>query len=307
MNLLLTGAFKYSEEQLYIIRLLGFDIAFVQDERATLNIDVSDTAVVVCNGLFLYNDITEFKNLKFIQLTSAGLDRVPVKYIEEHGINLFNAAGVYSVPMAEWVILKILEIYKQSRQFYEAQAVNKWQKRNGLLELAGKTAAIIGFGSVGMEIAKRLNAFGVHITGVDTRGIEAEEACLAEGFCKPFELDSVLGKSDIVILTLPLNEYTRHLMNSGRFAAMKQESVLINVSRGGVIDEAALIENLKAGKFLGAALDVFEEEPLQADNALWDFGNLIITPHNSYVSEKTNERLFSLIVSNLSKIAKADA
>src|SRR5690606_16220867 len=119
MKLLLTGAFKYSEEQLDSLKSLGYEILFIQDERVPLEVDVSDVDAVVCNGLFLYNDIKKFKNLKFIQLTSAGLDRVPLDYIKDQGIKIFNARGVYSVPMAEWVVLKILEIYKKSRKFYE--------------------------------------------------------------------------------------------------------------------------------------------------------------------------------------------
>ena len=118
-KLLLTGAFKYSREQLSNLEYLGYEIVFVQDERKTLNIDVSDINAVVCNSLFLYNDIKEFKKLRIIQLTSAGLDRVPLDYINEKGVQLFNARGVYSIPMAEWAILKTLEIYKKSRVFYK--------------------------------------------------------------------------------------------------------------------------------------------------------------------------------------------
>lgn len=301
MKLLLTGAFKYTGEQLKIIKTLGYDIVFIQDERIRLEADVAGIEAVVCNSLFLYNDIAGFKNLKYIQLTSAGLDRAPVEFIKKHGIKLFNAAGVYSIPMAEWAVLKILEIYKKSQLFYEMQKERKWVKQSGIFELAGKTAVIIGFGSVGQETAKRLKAFGVKIIGVEPRMLEAGEACLADGVCMPSEIDTVLGSGDIVILTLPLSEHTAHLMNSCRFEAMKQDSVLINVSRGGVIDETALRDNLQKGKFLGAALDVFEEEPIPENSDLWDYERLIITPHNSFVSDKINERLFELIEKNLAK------
>lgn len=294
-KLLLTGAFKYNQEQLSNLEHLGYEIVFVQDERKTLNIDVSDIDAVVCNSLFLYNDIKEFKNLRTIQLTSAGLDRVPLDYINEKGIQLFNASGVYSIPMAEWAILKILEIYKKSRIFYKNQEQHKWEKQRDLLELTDKTAAIIGYGNVGTEIAKRLKAFGTNVISVDRRIKEdeyANESVLIDN------LDVALVKSDIIILTLPLTDETKHLINEEKIKVMKDNAVLINVSRGGIIDEIALIESLNKDKFLGLALDVFEEEPLNA-SPLWDCENVIITPHNSFVSDKVNERLFELMIKNL--------
>ena len=295
-KLLLTGAFKYNQEQLSNLENLGYEIVFVQDERKTLNIDVSDIDTVVCNSLFLYNDITEFKNLRTIQLTSAGLDRVPLDYIKEKRIQLFNASGVYSIPMAEWAVLKILEIYKKSRQFYKNQDEHKWEKQRELLELTDKTTAIIGYGSVGTEIAKRLKSFGVNIISVDMRVKEDEyvnESILIDN------LNDALEKSDVIILTLPLTVETKYLINEEKIKVMKDNAVLINVSRGGIIDETALIESLNKDKFLGVALDVFEEEPLN-ESPLWDFENVIITPHNSFVSDKVNERLFELMIENLS-------
>lgn len=296
-KLLLTGAFKYSREQLSNLEHLGYEIVFVQDERKALNIDVSDIDAVVCNSLFLYNDIKEFKNLRTIQLTSAGLDRVPLDYINEKGIQLFNARGVYSIPMAEWAILKILEIYKKSRVFYKNQELHKWEKQRDILELTDKTAAIIGYGSVGTEIAKRVKAFGVNVISVDSQIKEDEyvnESILIDN------LDAALVKSDIIVLTLPLTDETKHLINEKKINIMKDDAVLINVSRGGIIDETALIESLNKDKFLGVALDVFEEEPL-SESLLWDFENAIITPHNSFVSDKVNERLFKLMIENLSR------
>lgn len=296
MKLLLTGAFKYSQEQLNMIQSLGYEVTFVQDERVPLDIDVSEFEAVVCNSLFLYNDITRFKKLEFIQLTSAGLDRVPLDYLKEKGIKLFNAKGVYSIPMAEWVVLKILEIYKKSRKFYDNQAEHKWDKQRDLLELTDKTASIIGFGSVGYEVAKRLKAFDVKVIGVGRRKIESD---LLDEYYLIEDIDQVLNKSDIVILTLPLTEETRHLIDRDKIKNMKDNSVLVNVSRGGVIDEAALIEAIQCGKFLGVALDVFEEEPISKDDLLWDLENVIITPHNSFISDKVSDRLFECIEANL--------
>lgn len=138
MKVLLTGAFNYSNEQLDKIKSIGYEIIYVQDERCILDFDVADIEVVVCNGLFIVNDIAKFKGLKFIQLTSAGLDRVPLDYIKKNDIKLANAKGVYSIPIAEWVVLKILEIYKKTRFFEENQKAKKWVKNREIIELYGK-------------------------------------------------------------------------------------------------------------------------------------------------------------------------
>ncbi|MCS5422116.1 MULTISPECIES: NAD(P)-dependent oxidoreductase [Psychrilyobacter] len=299
MKILLTGAFKYEEQQLQKIKSLGYDIIFIQDERLPLKIDVSEIDIVVCNGLFLYNDITKFKNLKFIQLTSAGMDRVPLDYIKKHNIKIETARGVYSTPMAEWVILKILEIYKKSDEFYKSQAKKEWKKQRELLELTDKTASIIGFGNVGNEIAKRLKAFDVNVVAVDIRDLDVSKEAFIDEAYKIQEIDKALIKSDIIILTLPLTEETKHLINKKRLRLMKNSSILINVSRGGVIDEELLIEGLKSKQIMSAALDVFVEEPLSKENELWNLENIIITPHNSFVSDKVSERLFKVIIQNL--------
>lgn len=296
MKLMLTGAFKYSDEQLNKLKSLGVTIVFVQDERLTLQTDVSDIDGVVCNALFQFNDIKKFKSLKFIQLTSAGLDRVPIKYIKEKGISLFNAKGVYSIPMAEWVVLKILEIYKGSRNFYESQQNHKWLKQRNLLELTNKNAAIIGFGDVGTEVAKRLKSFGVRLIGVGRREIQSH---LIDEYYLIDSMDEVLRKSDIVILTLPLTNNTKNLIDDKRITIMKDNSVLINVSRGALIDEVSLLNALNENKFLGVALDVFREEPLNEISELWNYDKMIITPHNSFVSNKTDSRLFDLLEMNL--------
>ena len=297
MKLLLTGAFKYSKAQLDTIRALGFEVICLEQESSPLQVDVTEVEAVVCNSLFFHQGIRQFKNLKFIQLLSAGLDRVPLEYIEQKGIRLYNAGDVYSIPMAEWAVLKILEIYKDSRHFYRAQNERRWEKKRDLLELAGKKAAIIGLGNVGQATAKRLKAFGVEITGIDIRKVESE---FTDHNFMIDRLDEALKQSDIIILTLPLNEETRHLINADRLKFMDDKSVLVNLSRGGIIDEAALVSALQNGKFRGIALDVFEEEPLPPDNPLWGFDRVIITPHNSYVSDKVQERLFKLILDNLS-------
>ena len=130
MKLLLTGAFRYTEEHLSVLKTAGFEITFVQNELEKLTIDCSVFDAVVCNGLFLHNDVRNFTNLKAVQLTSAGYERVPVSLFAQRGIALFNAKGVYNIPMAEWAVLKTLEIYKNSRFFHIVDCMNQIRNPN---------------------------------------------------------------------------------------------------------------------------------------------------------------------------------
>ena len=167
MKILVTGAWKCTEEQLNTIKNLGHSVIFMQNETDPLPCAYEEVDGVICNGLFLSHSIEKFKSLKFIQLTSAGFDRVPMDYVTAHGIEIYNAKGVYSIPMAEFAICGVLDLYKKSRYFYDNQKAKKWEKHYGLLELFGKKVCIIGVGNVGTECAKRFKAFGCLIYGVD--------------------------------------------------------------------------------------------------------------------------------------------
>ena len=303
MKILLTGAFNWSNEQIIEIEKIGHTCMFIKDEKNAIENDIKSVEAIICNGFFLYHNIEDFPNLKYIQLTSAGLDRVPLDYIKKHNIDLYNARGVYSIPMAEWTILKILEIYKNSRGFYEAQFEKIWKKNRGLLELYGKTATIVGYGSVGKEIAKRLKAFDVIINVVDV--IEKKDEYI-DRFTYIKDMDDILRNTDILILTLPLTKETEGIINNEKLKAMKNDSIIINISRGKIINEKDLIYMLKEGKFKGIALDVFEEEPLNLNSELWDFKNVIITPHNSFVGENNNRRMFEVMKNNLINYKKEE-
>lgn len=295
MNLLITGAFPYDQAQIDSLTALGYTVTYIQDERKPLEIDCSVFDVVICNGLFLYTPIESFTNLKLVQLTSAGTDRVPVDYIKSHNITLCNAKGVYSIPMAEWVLLNTLAIYKNAKFFYKNQNSKIWEKQRVLPELSNKTVCIVGTGSVGMECAKRFYAFNTKIIGVD---IIEPETNMIDTFYHISDLNRALENSDVIVLTLPLTPNTRGLFNKETFRYVKQNAVLINVSRGGIICEADLVEALNGRLFSGVALDVFETEPLPKTSPLWNFKNVYLSPHNSFVSENNNKRLFELLYQN---------
>ena len=295
MKLLLTGAFKCTDEQIEYLKSLGHDIVFFGDEREKLDFDVSYIEGVICNGLFVYNDIEQFHSLKYIQLTSAGFDRVPMDYIKQHGIEIHNARGVYSVPMAEFALTGILQLVKQSRFFYENKKQHIWEKSRTLGELAGKTAVIVGAGNIGSEVAKRLKAFDVTVVGID---ITTDQRPYFDKIELLKNLDEQLKAADIVVLTLPLTDDTKGMFDKSKFDLMKNSCIFVNIARGQLVVENDLIDALNNKKISGAVLDVFETEPLEKTSPLWDMDNVIITPHNSFVGQN-NKRMFDVIISNL--------
>ena len=297
MNLLITGAWKYTAEQKKILLDRGYVITDMPDERGELPCDPTAVEAVICNGLFLYHPIEAFTALKQIQLTSAGLDRVPLAYIREHDISIQSARGVYSVPMAEFALAAVLRFYKEIDFFAANQREHIWNKHRNLRELAGKTVCVVGCGSVGTECAKRFTAMGCEVVGVDAypRQDDAYTAMIPTA-----ALRTALVRADIVVLTLPLTEDTYHVMGRHELAAMPDGGVVINIARGGVLDVAALVDEVRAGR-LSAALDVFEDEPLPADSPLWELPNVAITPHNSFVGEENGGRMWGVIRKNFTE------
>lgn len=295
MKLLVTGAWPDAKKQMDGLCALGHEIVFLQQEKDPLPCDPAWPEGVICNGLFLHHPIEAFTSLRYIQLTSAGFDRVPMDVVRAQGIEIHNARGVYSVPMAETAVLGALSLYRQAAFFQRQQAAHRWEKRRDLLELAGKTVCILGCGSVGTECARRFRAFDCRVLGVN-RTVR-ENSAFDEVY--PMErLYETLSESDVVVLTLPLNEETRHLMNAEAFSHMKPGSILINIARGALVDTESLVSALRT-KLLGAALDVFEQEPLPAESPLWDMENVILTPHNSFVGDGNVQRLNDVIFRNL--------
>lgn len=296
MNLLLTGCFRYTADQFERLRSLGCCIHFMQQEGDSLPLPAAAVDAAVCNGLFLSHDISAFTGLKFIQLTSAGYDRVPVGTIGQRGIELHNARGVYSTPMAEWTVFRVLEHYKQGWFFRREQTAGCWVKHRGLRELYGRKLAVVGAGSVGREVAKRFRDFGVATTGFDIR---TDSTPYFDDILPTGELGNRISDYDIVVVTAPLLPSTRGLFSKEILGRMKEGATLVNVSRGALIEEEALCEVLSERKDLFAALDVFVGEPLPPESPLWKLDNVALSPHNSFVSDGNSRRMFEVIYSNL--------
>lgn len=294
MTLLITGSANFDEEMLTNLQNKGHKIIFLQDESKTALLSVDEIEGVVCNNLFSYINLDLFKKLKFVQFTCAGEDRLPIKTLQAKKISYFTAGSIYSIPISEFIICCLLDILKESHTFFVNQTMRKWQKNRELKELFGLKCLFFGCGNIAHETAKRLKALGCVVYGIDNK------KAVDEYFDKIYginDIETVLRDADIVISTLPLNDETFHYFNKEKFGLMKQGSIFINCSRGKVVDENELIRSIT--KFYGVILDVFETEPLDSESKLWNFKNVIVTPHNSFVSNKNNLRLYQLLLKNL--------
>lgn len=301
MNILITGAWQQAAEHIPQIKK-AHEVAFLQFERDELPCDPAWVEGIIGNGLLLSHPIEQFVNLKYIQLTSAGFDRVPMDYVKAHGITINNARGVYSIPMAEYALSGVLALYRKLDFFMENKKNRSWEKERSLRELCGKTVCVFGCGSVGSECAKRFAAMGCTVIGVDPFVNEQN------GFSRIYRADKaeqVLGDSDVVIITLPLTEETRYMFDAKLLSSIKTGAVLVNIARGALVDTEALLMELKVGR-IGAVLDVFEEEPLSPESELWGLENVILTPHNSFVGEGNGKRMSDVIMRNLAVLDSID-
>lgn len=288
--------YDYGKDKMKSIEKLGYNVTIVDEKNMKYTENMKDTEILVCYDPFKTLDIAPMEKLKWIQLSSIGIDQLPLNEVRKSNIKITNNKGGYSIPIGEWIVLKALELLKNSKSLYEKQSNKKWKMDTSILELYDKTIGFMGTGSIAKEAAKRLKSFGVNILGSNTNGREVEyfDRCYSKDNIK-----EMLSLSDIVVVTIPYTKDNYHFINKNIFDSMKEGCFFINIARGNIVDEKELINNLKSGKIKAAALDVFEEEPLKEDNILWDLDNVIITPHNSWISEKRNDRRFQCIYNNM--------
>lgn len=298
MNLLITGAWQNATQHIDELNRMGHCVKFMQWEKDELPCPSAWVEGVIGNGIFLHHDIAQFTNLRYIQLTSAGYDRVDMNYVQAHGITIHNAGDTYAVPMAEHALCGVLMLYRQMPKFLANQQQKLWNKERFMPELSGKHVLILGCGAVGQACAGRFAAMGCTVTGI------ARTARSIPGYAAVHtlaDLPALLPAADVVILALPATPGTKQLFNAETFERMKPTSILVNIARGELVDESALSAALNNKHLAGAVLDVFAEEPHPSDSTLWDMRNVIITPHNSFMGEGNAHRLSYNIINNLSQ------
>lgn len=296
--------YDYGIDSMQKLRDLGYNIIIKSEKNLQYTDEFEDVEVLVTYNPFSTLDISKMKRLKWIQLLSIGFDQLPKQKIEEQKIIVTNNKNGYVIPIAEWILLKILELYKNSSKFYENKKNKIWKLDTTLLELYKKTVGIVGTGGIAIETAKRLKAFDVTVLGVnkDGRAVTYFDRCYSTD-----AVYAMFNQCDVVISLIPSTDETYHFFNEKSFTAMKDGVVFINASRGEVVDEQKLIEFLRNKKIRGAALDVFEHEPLENTSPLWELENVIISPHNAWVSESRDVRIYHTIYENMQKYKQKES
>lgn len=236
--------------------------------------------------------------LRWIQSTSSGVGQAAKRYgLVDTDIIVTTASGVHAVPLAEFVLMAILMFTKHYGFLAEMKAQRKFE-RFASGTLPGKTLAIIGPGKIGREIARLARPFGVRLMALGRVAHTADELGVDEVYRRA-DLHTMLGEADFVVLAVPHTAETEGMIGAAEIAAIKRGAVLINIARGQVIDEDALIAALRDGHLAGAALDVFRKEPLPADSPFWAMPNVIINSHSASTAEGENAKIVALFCENL--------
>jgi phosphoglycerate dehydrogenase-like enzyme len=240
--------------------------------------------------------------LRWIQAMGSGVGQFAASHLDEAGIVLTNAAGVGAPSIAEFVVGRILQMYKDFPGLAGLQSRHDWTPHYGRL-LWGSTVGIIGLGAIGQAVADRLKPFGVEVLAIRRSWQPGLRAPSVDELFGPASLRDVLARSDAVVLAAAGTPETDNLIDRAAIEAMRPGAVFVNVARGNMVDEAALIDSLTAGRLSGAALDVAHEEPLPPDSPLWDAPNLLLSPHSSPSQDRYFEMVFELFVDNLGRYA----
>ena len=254
--------------------------------------------------------------LAWVHSASAGVERALTPTARERGIVITNARGVFSQPIAEYVLMMILAVSRRLPQLLELQRERTWQPLEGT-ELRDVTVGVVGLGSIGRAVATLAAAFGCRViaTRRSGTGSATPPAGPGEGKSAEPELDRILGpdslpqllaESDFVVLAAPLTPETEGMIDDAALAAMKPGAWLINIARGRLVDERALLRALRDGRIGGAVLDTFAEEPLSPESPFYDLPNAIVTPHTSWSSGRVLDRSVELFADNLRRFAKGE-
>lgn len=243
-------------------------------------------------------------NLRWIQAIGSGVGQYQACNLPAT-VTLTNGAGIGAPPIAEWVIGRILQIYKAFPLHDARSRDHHWEMALGSLFM-GKTVTIVGLGAIGNEVAIRARAFGVKLIGVRRSFRPGMTSAYVDELCGPDSLRDVLSRSDVVVLAAPGTSENESMFDAATFAAMKPGSVFVNVARGTLVDEPALIDALTSGHLMAAALDVMRHEPMAEDDPLWDAPNVLISPHSSASGEGYMHRAFDLFVRNFAHYVKGE-
>lgn len=239
-------------------------------------------------------------NLKWVQATSAGIGQfVKRRHYDTRTDWIFTtASGVHARPLAEFALMTMLMFAKEYTYLQSEKAAHHWA-RYSATELAGKTLGVIGLGSIGEEVARLASAFEMRVIG--NRRDPSQKVPYVDELYGHDGLHDVIKQADYLVLATPHTPETEGMIGAEELALLPEGAVLVNIARGAVVDEPALIEVLQSGKLRGAGLDVFADEPLPAESPLWDMPNVIISPHSASTADTENQKIVALFCDNLQR------
>jgi phosphoglycerate dehydrogenase-like enzyme len=254
--------------------------------------------------------------LRWVQLHSAGADHLLGQAVMDSDVSITTASGIHATPIAEYVFASMLAYRWRIPHMTHCQREGEWPSGRWSLyarpELRGSTLGILGYGSIGREVGRLGQAFGMRVLALRRSHGRADEGytpketgdpvgAVPDRFYAPEEVGEMLGQCDYVVIALPMTPETRQFVGEAELRAMKRSAYLVNIARGAIVDEEALIRALQEGWIGGAGLDVFEQEPLPADSPLWDLENVLISPHVAGFSLRYDERAAELFSQNLAR------
>ncbi len=278
------------------------DIRIVTDlKRAAAAVLDAD---VIAGFPWMIPPLGKARKLKWLHSFSAGVDRVLTDETKRLPVIVSNSSGVHATPIAEHLIGFILIFTRGFHRTLRNQLRRRWQKDETISELRGKTVLIVGLGDIGTEAARLAHAFGARVIAVArTKRVKPD---FVDMLGTVRSLDALLPKADFVAICLPHTKETHHLFDMRKFREMKRTAILMNIGRGGIVQEKDLIRALQQKVIAGAALDVTEKEPLPRTSPLWNMENVIITPHHSGLSEKYMDRAVALFCRNMRAFIKGE-
>ena len=246
--------------------------------------------------------LRDAKQLRWLHTFSAGVDNPWFQALRARGVRLTTSSGANAVPIAQTVLLYLLALSRDLASWQDAQQRRAWE-RHAVVDLQGLTLGVVGLGPIGLEVARLGAALRMRVVGV-RRSPRGDEPCETWPIAR---LDALLPSADALVLALPLSDDTHHLLDARRIALLKRGAWIVNVGRGALVEEAALVAALQSGQLGGAGLDVFEVEPLPPASPLWTMPNVIVTPHNSGDSPGNQVRAAEIFLDNLARFGRGEA
>ena len=245
-------------------------------------------------------------NIKWIQSSSAGMDRHMYPALRESDVLLTNAAGLYGTHVADQAFALLLGLARGIHESVRNQDKHQWggARTMPMIEIDGFKIGIVGMGGIGMQMAKRAKGFDMYVIGVDAYRTDKPDN--VDELVSMDQLSNVMSQVDVVMIACPLTEETRGLINKDNLSVMQPTAFFINIARGPIVNEPDLIEILEEGKIAAAGLDVTEIEPLSADSPLWDFHNVIISPHSAGGSQHRARRITEFFLDNLERYLRGE-